>query len=511
MTGSFEIIKSVDRVESIAPVRHVLVPAWCYRVVAPVQAARKLNHFQKACLGLCATGITHVNAISEHLGIEKDLAAYILVQLQNKSMLDEHGSLTRIGKETLEDLDFDYTDDEQLMDGYIFQDPWTERLYPWYEIELHRKLQDYDRKQNGRITIHAGSAGKPYSYSPFVIYPPSQYPQSIPSSLEMLSAIKAASQLRRQDPTSDRSHLLFRTSTDTKIALVSQEPLQVFLVTILYLPASSRTWLIRDPFGKRANPDLRSKLEEMRHQNTGMQSMLSKYEEFQGPDEKEKKMSDQSAGNNLEKDIKEFFGEHIESFGDIHELVMELWYSHSQWTDAGQFQRVNTRALLSTMGVLLEALFAVLNHDFKSNIDQLGTILSEDIEVNSTMLNEIAKKAGFRTPLPRLLSKISGSRLISEYVYAQGSSRPKAVIALMSGVYIEDNPLIHIAEHSPDFFDRVDGIAQLRDALQHYSGETPDQRDVSQAFNSLNHITKIILEVLNISTEQYKDNDNGEA
>jgi hypothetical protein len=507
---NYLILDLQDRSGITGSRRPFLVPMWGYRVTAPVIEIRKLNHFQMAFLGFFATGVTQIKQISEYLGITQELGAHVFQQLLNMRMIDDAGKLSKNGQDAIHEMTLDSNENEEILVGYVFQDAWTKKLYPQFITKIDQHLMDYERQDHERIIIHAGTAGKPIPLYPFVLYPPSPTPPNTPGSIEILGALKTASVRNSNDRRKKGRPLLLGNNAEAKISIVSEEPLKCFLLSTLYYPRTSRSWVMSDPFGQGINPELKLRVEEMREENTRLKKLVDGIENKMNPITEEKELTN-NPDSNIDNDVLKYFGDRFNEFGDLHELVTDLWLIHAQLDKSDHLRRVNMRALLATMGVLLEAILAVLNQVHNSDIKELQPLLSEDQDLNSSMIDEIAHRMGFETPLPKLLTKVSSHRLVSEYLYEQGSSRPKAIIALLGANNEQDSPLQDIASQCPDFFHRIDRIATLRDSMQHYSGGTADKSDVENAFNSINRITKLIVESIPQLTEasQNKENSDG--
>ena len=504
---SYLILDLQGKYASVGSRRPFLVPMWGYRVTAPVIKTRKLNHFQMAFLGFFASGVTKIKQISEYLGITDELGAYVFEQLLAMRMVDEAGTLSKNGQDAIHEMTLDYNEDEELLVGYVFLDAWTQKIFPQFITQIDQHLMDYERQDNERIIIHAGTAGKPVPLYPFILYPSSSNPPNTPGSIEILGALKAASSRNSYERNRKNRPLLLGNNAQAKISVVSEEPLKCFLLSTLYYPPAGKTWVMSDPFGLGVNPELKSRLEEMLEENTGLKKLVDAIEAKMNPITEEKKLNNEPESI-IDNDVLNFYGERLSGFGDLHELVLDLWHAHGQLDKSDRLRRVNMRALLATMGVLLEAILAVLNQNQKSDIKELQPLLSEDQDLNSSMLDEIAQRLGFETPLPRLLTKVSSHRLVSEYLYEQGSSRPKAVIALLGANNEQNSPMERIAGQCPDFFQRIDSIASLRDSMQHYSGDTVIHSDVKNAFNSINSITKLIVDTIPNNSVVSKDKEN---
>ncbi|MEU6787005.1 hypothetical protein ABZ912_48125 [Nonomuraea angiospora] len=106
----------------------VLWPAWAYRVTAPVIERRVLDLFQQVILALCQSGVRHADQIGQRIGLDTRLCGHILNEAKRAGHLDARGELTEEGREALRIGAT--TEDPRWQVCYVFQDPFTEQLWP---------------------------------------------------------------------------------------------------------------------------------------------------------------------------------------------------------------------------------------------------------------------------------------------------------------------------------------------------------------------------------------------
>ena len=216
----------------------LLWPAWAYRVVAPRVRQRKLNVLQRAIMGLCRAGVPRVDAIAEHLSVHADLVAFIVSELGDLGYLDQHGLPTVHGARVLEDDSFET---QQMVAGYVFQDPWSGDLWPHFVESLDYCELEFN--ENGFPSVLLGTTGKPRRYRTFTVLPRAQLAPSTPSAAAVVQAVaqhRKGLRFKDADDRDDEALGSFVASgvQISRVSFVEEEPQTVFLLTYLYVPES---------------------------------------------------------------------------------------------------------------------------------------------------------------------------------------------------------------------------------------------------------------------------------
>lgn len=255
----------------------LLWPAWAYRVVAPKVQQRKLNILQRAIMGLCQAGVHRVDSIAEHLAVHADLAAFILCELSDLGYLDHHGLPTEHGTSVLENESFET---QEMVAGYVFQDPWSGDLWPRFAESLDYCQLEF--QENGFPSVLLGTTGKPRRYRTFTVLPRDSISPTTPDAAAVVKAVEQHRNGLRfkdvddfdDDPLGDYvpSNVHIR-----RVSFVEEEPRAVFLLTYLYVPksdAGDTDWYVCDPFGLGQSARLRRRLEVVMRDDTGLIGVL---------------------------------------------------------------------------------------------------------------------------------------------------------------------------------------------------------------------------------------------
>lgn len=252
-------------VEDVSKRSNVLWPVWGYRVVAPEIRERALNVLQKAVLGLCRAGLRRAQDIGARLHLHVDLAAFVILELQERELLRKNGQPTEEGIEVLRE---ETLEAHRSVAGYVFQDPFSGELLPRFAERLD--YAETERDSLGFPILVLGTSGSPRRFRPHVELPVDAPQQPPPDAREILRAARrhrAASRRSRAvspwDGESEAGEPVRAILVD-RVSMVEETPRPFFLSTYLYLPArmeDGSDWHVCDPFGLGAAPWLRRSIE----------------------------------------------------------------------------------------------------------------------------------------------------------------------------------------------------------------------------------------------------------
>ncbi|HRE88118.1 MAG TPA: hypothetical protein PK095_03175, partial [Myxococcota bacterium] len=163
----------------------ILWPVWGWRVSAPGRGPAPLDLFALHVLRLCSVGLRQADSIADKLGLEPELIRHVMFDLIGRGAIGADGTPTENGLQTLSDTLTPTDDDWQ--DGWVFQDPWTGDLHPYFTVALNELPREYGEK--GYIKIRTGSMGDGKPIRTFTVRPPKN-PPSAPSSEQVLDACR---------------------------------------------------------------------------------------------------------------------------------------------------------------------------------------------------------------------------------------------------------------------------------------------------------------------------------
>jgi hypothetical protein len=276
--------------------RYILWPSWAYRVIAPNVQQRKINILQKAVMGLLFARVSNAESIAESLAIHKDLVLFIISELNNHGYLDSKAILTQKGKQALDD---EFLTTENMVAGYVFQDPWKEDLWPRFVTDL--SYAQTELNDEGYPSLVLGTKGKVIKRSAFTVLPRNTVTPSTPSAKSIVEAVRLHKRSLRFK-NFDENHEDIELDGDSidavvdfnRVSLIEEEPQPVLLITYIYIPdetSGSLDWYVCDPFGLGQSIRLRRKIEDIMHETPGLFENINKIagETLHGGYEEQKK------------------------------------------------------------------------------------------------------------------------------------------------------------------------------------------------------------------------------
>ena len=167
-------------------------PMIAYRVIAPKPRVKKLNLFEEVILKLCAIGISTIDLLSDNIPIDRDLIAYVFIQMKDgKDLINDKGELTHTGKRFLEEID---VEPEKVI-GYVFRDRLSGNILPYFIEGQLSSVNIQDQYHDNQIEVDilkvdVGTENKPQKRKLKVISPNPDITNSFPHAREVLRAIK---------------------------------------------------------------------------------------------------------------------------------------------------------------------------------------------------------------------------------------------------------------------------------------------------------------------------------
>lgn len=166
-------------------------PVLAYRVTAPLLQVRHLNIIEKVVLGLCQGGIREPAEIAARIHQNTELCGYVLRQLRAGGQLDQAGTLTEQGRQTL--LTSCVGQEPELIVTHVFQDPATRELWPRAAAEL--RFLPVRRVRDHLAQLRLDTAGEDQPVDAYIMpAAPRPVPSRPPAAQEIVAAVAAQRQ-----------------------------------------------------------------------------------------------------------------------------------------------------------------------------------------------------------------------------------------------------------------------------------------------------------------------------
>ena len=491
---------------------YTLWPALAYRVVAPRVAEHQIDILQKAVLGLCRAGQTRADDIGALLHLSGDLVVHILKQLLALTLIDSQGNLTTEGLAVLQD---ELIGEEDLVAGYVFQDPWTGELWPRFVEQL--EYADTVYGENGYPRLRFGTTGRPSTTGAFMVFPESTNESVTPDAYQILGALSRsrraldrAGSVEFFEDEEDNGVTVVSSRLE-KVSLVDDLPLPVYLTTFLYVPHDGGidlNWYVCDPFGLGLNALLRQSIRSKMHDNVNLRNAVDRLlGNVLG--------SDVETQLELEKALRERAETQVEARLTLSARELPCW-DHLVEAEIGRMDACQYGAgncpprVLDAIAVsvrkALEASFAdiIPRYPDAKTWQRLyvsgGRRPQGDREYVRRLYEEAAKAAGFAVPVPAALANTKPGHVKSVVAYADWwHLRACIMAALLQAEGIAGHPLREAAQVSPGFLGALDGLVAKLGAAAHHGRST---MDVAEAMQLIDDVHQTVAALFGLSPVQ---------
>ena len=495
----------------------LLWPAWAYRVVAPRIRERKLNVLQRAVIGLCRAGVLRIDAIADHLSIHRDLAALIVTELGDFGYLDPNRGLpTEQGLEALEE---DALENQEMVTGYVFQDPWQGDLWPRFVESLD--YCELEPAENGFSHLILGTKGKPKRQRAFTVLPHNNVTPAMPTATAIVQAVALHRKSLNKDIGDTDSIALddeivgdFVASgvEVSRVSFVGEEPQPVFLMTYLYVPesgAEAMDWYACDPFGLGQSPWLRYRIEKLMHDVSGLYSVIGRlvghtlhadYKDQQ----RWLEAIQLKAGQEIDQRLTVDFRNHT-----AFQQMLDMESARQEMLQLGQDypERKIDETLRAGLKVL-EAVFSSLakshplgdiwkrvyvsRFDRKTGRERL--VQQQDRKVCAATYQGAFRSLGFADPVPDAFLNIRPGQIRS---VAERNDhwrlRPLVTATALAAQTDPSHPLANAAKRSPRLLEAIEEIASAGAGAGHAQGDSPSAEEAEQYVDKVYDTVAILL------------------
>ncbi len=490
----------------------LLWPAWAYRVVAPRVRQRRLNVLQRAVMGLCRAGLSQAEGIAENLSVHVDLAAFILAELADLGHLDGGGLPTERGLRAIEE---DSLETQEMVAGYVFQDPWNGDLWPRFVESLDYVELEYN--ESGFPSLLLGSMGRPRRYSAFTVLPRSEVVPATPSASAVVEAVaRHRKGLRFKDAEeSDDEPIGDFVATGVQISRVSfveEEPQPVFLTTYLYVPeseAGAMDWYACDPFGLGQSVRLRRRVEAVMYDVPALLDVVNKlvgHTLHAGYEDQQRWLEGIQLQAGLEVDRR--LTVNIRSHAAF-DLLLAMESARHEMRSLGRDcpDRKINEVLRSGIKVL-EAVFSSMAAAYPlgdiwkrvyvprvdSRTGSRRLVQQRDGALLAAIYESAIRAVGFADPIPQALVKVKPGQIRSVAEYGDHwRLRPLVTATALLADRDPSHPLRRAARHDPQLLSVVDAIATLGGGAGHASGAAVNVADAEEQVDKVYAVVSTLL------------------
>lgn len=485
-----------DRAERV----YLVWPCVAWRIVAPLPSDRRINIFQKAVLGLCRSGSYPVSEIASTLHLHPRLIEAIGMELTGFGWVDP--ATRRPTTKGLAMLDEEESAMDSLVTGWVFQDPRSGELWPFFSRQL--QLQDTaPHPEPARLILLLGSVDKPRKTYAWKL--DSHASPGRPSSEAVLTGIK---RFRRREKLKGFMRLvasgldepLPSGSPDmlSRIAFIGDQPEPVGLVTFGYLPSGGGLRpQICDPFGFGCSDEMWRQLGRAAQQDESAfaaQRELLRLAQVKDAPALEEQLARQRQG--AEADVVDSLSLDIRDYPAVYQHLVDATHNLSLAEAAGANPQGHLASVMASCRKTLEALLKEVAR--RSPLTDAHKLLLGDVAQDRATIDRIASGIGFSCPLPSQLQIDRGggkpNKGLIERIcrdIGQVFSLPSGVIAtLLASSKDVTHPFRPAAVREPDLLQKMASIIDLGNAGSHDDSHKsiPRQFSISEA-NLMRHLT----------------------
>ncbi|WP_295404465.1 hypothetical protein [uncultured Thiocystis sp.] len=455
---------------------YLLWPAWAHRVIAPEASDRPLNPLALAVLGIFAASRLTAKELAIHLGIQHELAAFIVADLHGSGYLDRTATLTHRGRELLDD---ERDTALHLVPAWVFRDPWRESLWPFIARDLSPAVTAIN--DQGYPDLEFGTTGKPWTQHAFMQLPSNDISPKMPEAREILRAANEQRRIAKRLERTRRSRFWDEDDRDLidpkrvdlrRIVDIEAQAHPVFLATFLYVPQEGSDqeidWHVCDFFGRENSLDLRRLIVDVADQQPRLAQQIDRvigrtmidnsFADYQR--RARQRLSD--AQLRLDRILTLNIRLH-----PLHESLVRMLDAWLEVQELDAFADArHCDNVLSECRKVLEGLFAELRETYPLN--GIWKRVPEDKETRAARYRSAARDLGF-TNIPQALLHVPRNQIRSVTDYKDSARLRPLVLATLLGA--QDNPkhpLHGIAASSPELLELVDAMAKLAGGASHY-------------------------------------------
>ena len=511
----------------------LLWPAWAYRVVAPRVRQRQLNVLQRAVMGLCRTGVFRPEDIAENLSVHVDLAVFIVAELTELERLDVHGLPTEQGLHVLED---DSLETQEMIAGYVFQDPWTGELWPRFVEQLDYAELEYN--EDGFPSLLLGSTGKPRRVRAFTVLPRTQVVPATPSAGAIVEAVarhrKGLRFINAQENNDEESDdepigdFVASGVQINRVSFVEEKPQPVFFTTYLYVPesdAGATDWYACDPFGIGQSVRLRRRVEAVMREMPALfnivnalvgQTLHSGYEEQR----RWLETIQFKAGLEVDRQLTVNIRTH-----DAFEFLLEMESARHEMRALGRDcpDRKINEVLRSGVKVL-ETVFSsfaasyplgdIWQRVYVPRVDNRTgdrrPVPQQDRALRTAIYESAIRAVGFLDPIPQAFVNVTPGQIRS--VADRGDQwrlRPLVTATVLLADQDPTHPLREAARQDPHLLRAVDEIATRGGGAGHASGSTASITDAEEHVDKVYAVVSTLLRLVGTESDLSTDSAGG--
>lgn len=434
----------------------LLWPAWAWRVAIPGRRDHSLNLLQRTALSLAYAGVNTSDDLGARMGLHRDLAHLVAMELFHMGLLGADGRPTSGGRRRLEAAE----EATSATAAWVFQDPFSGETWPRAEAQLQYADRRIDAE--GRTELVLGDAARPWHQRVVPVHPEGVPRPSAPDSSTVLNAARSHRRARRRLAREEDLELFqdddgYGGATEAVsaagVSFIEERPQPVWLTAFCYFPEGSdgdNHWYVTDPFGLGPSDRLRSGVERRRSRFPPLRNALARFLGDRAP-------QDEGAARDLAiLEVERRYGVAFRS----HPAFDALVEVHTALAAGDRLTTMAARAAYAALRRALEEAFAGLAAGAPWQDIQDG-----QPAWNRAHLGRCADEVDLG-PLPRAVLKVQRGQ-VRAAANGGGGLRPRIAAAVLNAARNPSHPLRSAARTDADILCRVDELADAAGEAVH--------------------------------------------
>lgn len=485
----------------------LLWPVLAWRVMAPQPRERKMNVLQRAVLRFHNAGVVGPR-IADLLSLDTELVALVTSELIQRQWLTAQGGVTPRGQAILDEEELDLA---EVRTGWVFQDAFTGRLLPRFVTGLRYADVEVEGKTAFRVV---GTKGSPRRYQATWLKPGDNRAALPPP--EAQEVLRAAFLHQRHKRRLDRSDLDLDVAMPDRVdrvTLIADEPEPVFLFTFVYSPefpeSGDPDWLVAEPFGFGASPELRETLIKVRDAATGKYRELLDSITFNSPEKRRVDFDD--ADRILREEAVRMVADRlpVEMSASDCQIRQRLEAAFQNIAKFNLQRRApapdSVMATYLFMRQALESALRLIRTEYPPGESwrKLVERGKNSWDINGACIARCAADLGFAKPLPKPILHVPRHQ-VKKMCERQDAAnlRPLMSALLLSATNTSGHPFKRLAEASPRWLHLADDIATSAGGLVHNEIESPLKVKVVRDAEGAVKLCRQLLECMNSTSGQ---------
>lgn len=452
----------------------LLWPVLAWRVTVSAADRPALDPLQQVVLRLRSAGVMDARELAGWVGLEPELFEQISAELHEQELIDLQGRLTKAGRAALEDL---LPAARSLRSGWIFRDAVSGSFFPRFAPELQELGVETDR--GGRPQIVRGTRAAPVHDQALVVPADMTARALTPTEGEILEQLQRhrRDQRRLQRARVELSPLLAPVAT--RVVGLSEAPEAYHLHTFLYVPEDGEVapepWLVAEPFGFGASPQLRGALAGLLERLEPAHLLRRRFDQILGRQiervRRDWEAMDELLRDEAERQVRDGLPPHPRDEQARHALIAGFVAVARERERAQRAPPppIPAHEIAVSLRLAVEQALAAL-HDLCPPGDAWQVLFAARSKGSDwsplsksqrrARLEACARDVGF-PGVPRSLVGTAPGRVREAAARRDASNlRPALAVLLLSAQADPSHPLRRVAAASPDWLRRVDELAE---------------------------------------------------